>query len=52
MNFYVILDYVLERVDFENKDESKNLKGEITNNSKLGHQPEFRIARLTTWKFI
>ena len=34
MNFYVILDYVLE-----NNDESKNLKGEISNNSKLGHQP-------------
>ena len=52
MNFYAILDYVIERVDFENKVESKNLKGEITNINKLGHGPEFRIARLTTWKFI
>lgn len=47
-NFYVILDYVLERVDFENRDKSKNLKGEITINSKLGHEPEFRIVTLTT----
>jgi len=46
------LNYVLERVDFEKGDQSKHLKGEITNNSKLGHEPELRIARLTTWKFI
>ena len=46
MNFYAILDYVIERVDFENKVESKNLKGEITNINKLGHGPEFRIATI------
>ena len=50
--FYVVLDYVLESVDFEKEDKSRHLKLEISNNSRLGHEPELRIARLTTWKFI
>ena len=41
-----------ERVDFEKGYKFKHLKLEISNNSRLGHEPELRIARLTTWKFI